>query len=80
MGKEHPEGAAGSKAVIFSFDSIGDNAIGTIMTDQSLRQGSAKVRLTVDADSPRRIPGFAGTTSSGGQVVLRFPRIPCSGF
>ena len=74
MGKEHPEGAAGAKAVIFSFDCVGDNAISTIMTDQALRQGSVKVRLTVDTDSPRRIPGFAGTTSSGGQVVLRIPQ------
>jgi len=74
MGKEHPEGAEGAKAVIFSFDCVGDNALSTIMTDQSLRQGSVEVRLTVDADSPRRIPGFAGTTSSGGQVVLRIPQ------
>jgi hypothetical protein len=74
MGKEHPEGAAGTKAVIFSFDCVGDNAISTIMTDQALRQGSVKVRLTVDANSPRRIPGFAGTTSSGGQVVLTIPQ------
>ena len=74
MGKEHPEGAAGAKAVIFSFDCVGDNAISTIMTDQALRQGSVKVRLTVDTDSPRRIPGFAGTTPSGGQVVLTIPQ------
>ncbi len=74
MGKEHPEGAAGTKAVIFSLDCVGDNAISTIMTDQALRQGSVKVRLTVDTDSPRRIPGFAGTTPSGGQVVLTIPQ------
>ena len=74
MGKEHPEGATGAKAVIFSFDCVGDNAISTIMTDQALRQGSVKVRLTVDAGSPRRIPGFAGTTPSGGQVVLTIPQ------
>jgi hypothetical protein len=74
VGKEHPEGAAGAKAVIFSFDCVGDNAISTIMTDQALRQGSVKVRLTVDTNSPRRIPGFAGTTTSGGQVVLTIPQ------
>jgi hypothetical protein len=74
VGKEHPEGAAGANAVIFSFDCVGDKAISTIMTDQALRQGSVKVRLTVDAGSPRRIPGFAGTTSSGGQVVLTIPQ------
>jgi hypothetical protein len=74
VGKERPEGAAGTNAVILSFDCLGDNAISTIITDQALRQGSVQTRLTVDADSPRRIPGFAGTTSSGGQVVLTIPQ------
>jgi hypothetical protein len=74
IGKERPEGAAGTNAVILSFDCLGDNAITTIITDQALRQGSVRIRLTVDADSPRRIPGFAGTTSSGGQVVLTIPQ------
>ena len=74
IGKEHPEGAAGANAVILSFDCLGDNAISTIITDQALRQGSVQARLTVDADPPRRIPGFAGTTSSGGQVVLTIPQ------
>jgi hypothetical protein len=59
IGKERPEGAAGTNAVILSFDCFGDNAISTIMTDQALRQGSVETRLTVDANSPRRIPGFA---------------------
>jgi hypothetical protein len=74
IGKERPEGAAGTNAVILSFDCLGDNAISTIITDQALRQGSVETRLTVDAHSPRRIPGFAGTTSSGGQVVLTIPQ------
>jgi hypothetical protein len=74
IGKERPEGAAGARAVILSFDCFGDNAISTIMTDQALRQGSVETRLTVDADSARRIPGFAGTTASGGQVVLTIPQ------
>jgi hypothetical protein len=73
-GKEHPEGAAGANAVILSFDCLGDKAISTIITDQALRQGSVDARLTVDAASPRRIPGFAGTTASGGQVVLTIPQ------
>lgn len=73
-GKEHPEGAAETKPVILSFDCFGDNAISTIITDQALRQGTVETRLTVDANSPRRIPGFAGTTSSGGQVVLTIPQ------
>ena len=44
------------------------------MTGQALRQGSVETRLQVDADPPRRIPGFAGTTASGGQVVLTIPQ------
>lgn len=74
IGKEGPEGAARTKAVILSFDCIGDNALSTIITDQALRQGSVETRLAVDAAKPRRIPGFAGTTSSGGQVVLTIPQ------
>lgn len=74
VGQEGPEGAAPTKAVILSFDCLGDKAISTIMTDQALRQGSAETRLTVDGASPRSIPGFAGTTASGGQVVLTIPQ------
>ena len=73
-GKEHPEGAAETKPVILSFDCFPDNAISTIMTDQALRQGSAEARVTVDSGSRRRIPGFAGTTASGGQLVLTIPQ------
>jgi hypothetical protein len=46
----------------------------TIMTDQALRQGSVKVSLKLDADPPRRVSGFAGTTASGGQLVLTVPQ------
>jgi hypothetical protein len=70
IGQERPEGAAETKAVVLSFDCFRDNAISTIMTDQALRQGTAEARLTLDAGKPRRIPGFAGTTPSGGQLVL----------
>jgi hypothetical protein len=44
------------------------------MTDQALRQGSVEVQLTLDADPPRRLPGFAGTTPTGGQLVLTVPQ------
>ena len=74
VGQEHPAGAAETKPVALSFDCIPHNAISTIMTDQALRQGSAEARLTLDAGSPRRIPGFAGTTPSGGQLVLTIPQ------
>jgi hypothetical protein len=40
------------------------------MTDQALRQGSVEAKVTVDRGSPLQLPGFAGTTPSGGQVVL----------
>ena len=69
-GKEGPKGEAREKAVMLSFDCFPDKSLTTIMTDQALRQGSVETRVTVDAGSPRRIPGFAGTTASGGQVVL----------
>jgi hypothetical protein len=74
IGQERPEGAAETKAVVLSFDCFRDNAISTIMTDQALRQGTAEARLTLDAGKPRHIPGFAGTTPSGGQLVLTIPQ------
>ena len=74
IGQERPEGAAETKAAVLSFDCFRDNALSTIMTDQALRQGTAEARLTLDAGKPRRIPGFAGTTPSGGQLVLTIPQ------
>jgi hypothetical protein len=74
MGQERPEGAAETKAAVLSFDCFQDNALSTIMTDQALRQGTAEARLTLDAGKPRRIPGFAGPTPSGGQLVLTIPQ------
>jgi len=74
VGKEGPEGAARKEAVILSFDCFRDNTSSTIMTTQALRQGSVETRLQVDNDPPRRIPGFAGTTPTGGQVVLTIPQ------
>ena len=74
VGQEGPEGEPRSKPVILSFDCRPDQASSTIMTDQALRQGSVEVRLTVDQDPAVRLPGFAGTTPSGGQVVLTIPQ------
>jgi hypothetical protein len=74
IGQEGPEGATETRPVVLSFDCLPHNAISTIMTDQALRQGSAEARLTLDAGKPRRIPGFAGTTPSGGQLVLTIPQ------
>ena len=56
--------------MVLSFDCFGDNATVAIMTDQALRQGSTEVRLSVDSAPPRKIKGFAGTTSTGGKVLL----------
>jgi hypothetical protein len=70
VGKEGPKGGARTKEVILSFDCLPGQRSSTIMTEQALRQGSTDARLQVDAGRPRRIPGFAGTTSSSGQVVL----------
>jgi hypothetical protein len=74
VGKEGPEGEARTNAVILSFDCFPGTASSTIMTDQALRQGSVETRLKVDADPPRKIPGFAGTTATSGQVVLTIPQ------
>ena len=69
-GTEGPDGQAPTHAVVLSFDCFGDNATVAIMTDQALRQGSTDVRLTVDSARPRALKGFAGTTSTGGKVLL----------
>jgi hypothetical protein len=74
VGREGPPGEPPARAVILSFDCLPGHAISTIMTDQQLRQGSVEIRLTLDADSPRRLAGFAGTTPSGGQLVLTSPQ------
>ena len=70
VGQEGPGGEARTKPVILSFDCLPGQASSTIMTDQALRQGSVEAKVTVDGGSPLKLPGFAGTTPSGGQVVL----------
>jgi hypothetical protein len=74
VGQEGPAGEPRSKPVILSFDCRPDQASATIMTDQALRQGSVESRLTVDQQPPIEVPAFAGTTPSGGQVVLTMPQ------
>jgi len=69
-GKEGPEGEAPTHDVVLSLDCFGDNATVAIMTNQALRQGSTDVRVSLDSAPPRRIKGFAGTTSTGGKVLL----------
>jgi hypothetical protein len=74
VGQEGPEGEPRKKPVILSFDCLPDNTGSRIMTDQALRQGTVETRLTVDQGEPLRLPGFAGTTPTGGQVVLTIPQ------
>lgn len=69
-GKEGSDSAAPTHAMVLSFDCFSDNATVAIMTDQALRQGSTDVRMSVDSAPARRIKGFAGTTSTGGKVLL----------
>lgn len=69
-GKEGAEGAARTRDVALSFDCFGENATVAIMTNQALRQGSTDVQVSVDSAPPRTIEGFAGTTSTGGKVLL----------
>ena len=74
VGQEGAEAEPRTRAVILSFDCLPDGASSRIMTEQSLRQGSVESRLTLNGDPPLRVPGFAGTTPSGGQVVLTIPQ------
>jgi hypothetical protein len=73
-GQEGPQGSPPTKAVVLSFDCLPGHTSSAILTDQSLRQGTADLRLTLDAGKPRRLPGFAGTTSTGGQLVITMPQ------
>jgi hypothetical protein len=74
VGKEGPQGEPQTKAVMLSFDCLPGHTSTAIMTDQALRQGSVEVRLKLDASPPRRLPGFSGTTATGGQLVLTVPQ------
>jgi hypothetical protein len=74
VGREGPVGKTQADTAILSFDCYAEAASTTIMTDQALRQGSAEATVTVDGAAPREVPAFAGTTSSGGQVVLTIPQ------
>jgi hypothetical protein len=72
-GTEGPEGEQQRTGAILSFDCRPDHTGAAILTEQALRQGSVEIELTLDAEPPRRIPGFAGTTPTGGQVILTMP-------
>jgi hypothetical protein len=70
VGQEGSRGEPREAPVILSLDCRSDHTGATILTQQSLRQGSVEAELTLDADKARRIPGFAGTTGTSGQLVL----------
>jgi hypothetical protein len=70
VGTEGPRGEPQKNPVVLSLDCRADHTGATILTQQSLRQGSVEAQLTLDAEKARRIPGFAGTTGTSGQLVL----------
>jgi hypothetical protein len=70
VGQEGPRGEPQKSPVVLSLDCRADHTGATILTQQSLRQGSVDAELTLDAAKPRKIPGFAGTTGTSGQLVL----------
>jgi hypothetical protein len=70
VGEEKGNGDQRGRAAILSFDCIPEGARTTIITDQVLRQGSTESRVSLDGGEPHTYPGFAGTTPTGGQVVL----------
>jgi hypothetical protein len=70
VGQEGPRGEPQKNPVVLSLDCRADHTGATILTQQSLRQGSVDAELTLDAAKARKIPGFAGTTGSSGQLVL----------
>jgi hypothetical protein len=69
-GQEGPRGEPQKAPVVLSLDCRADHTGATILTRQSLRQGSVDAELTLDADKPHKVPGFAGTTGTSGQLLL----------
>ena len=72
-GKEGPQGKPQAVAAILSFDCRSDHSGATVMTEQALRQGTADIALALDGQGSRPMAGFAGTTPTGGQVVMTAP-------
>ena len=70
VGTEGPRGEPQKNPVVLSLDCRADHTGATILTQQSLRQGTVEAELTLDAAKARRIPGFAGTAGTSGQLVL----------
>ena len=70
VGQEGPTGEPPKAPAVLSLDCRADHTGATILTRQSLRQGSVEAELTLDAAKPRRVSGFAGTTGTSGQLVL----------
>ena len=73
VGQEGPPGDSLTRSAMLSLDCRADHVGVTILTEQALRQGSTEVGLTLDAGRPRKLPAFAGTTPTGGQVALTAP-------
>jgi hypothetical protein len=73
VGKEGPRNESPAISAILSLDCRPDHTGAAILTEQVLRQGSVEVELRLDGGEPRKVEGFAGTTPTGGQVVLTPP-------
>ena len=70
MGQEGPRGEPQKTSVVLSLDCRADHTGATILTPQSLRRLLEEAELRLDGGPARRIPGFAGTTGTSGQLVL----------
>ena len=70
VGREGPRGEPQKNSVVLSLDCRADHTGATILTQQPLRQGSVEIEMTLDSAAARKIPGFAGTAGTTGQLVL----------
>ena len=70
MGQEGPRGEPQKTSVVLSLDCRADHTGATILTPQSLRQGSVEAELSLDGGPARRIPASPGRRATSGQLVL----------
>src|SRR3954454_22234223 len=70
VGTEGLRGEPRKNAVVLSLDCRTDHTGATILTQQSLRQGSVDAELRLDGGPPRRVPGLAAATGTSGQLLL----------
>src|SRR3954453_15640203 len=76
VGTEGPRGEPEKNAVVLSLDCRADHTGATILTRQSLRQGSVEAELKLDKGPARRVPGFPGPKGTSRPLVLTGPLAP----